>query len=112
MAIWIPDRRHSASKTRVNALMAASGMTSMMLMRARDAELDRLFQRHFHFRGRHQRQRVGGDGAVMTRAADRILNGVMLGHQRDGVIEIAVPDHALRQPLIPESAFTLAAAPE
>jgi hypothetical protein len=25
--IWIPDRRHSASKTRVNALMAASGMT-------------------------------------------------------------------------------------
>jgi hypothetical protein len=25
--IRIPDRRHSASKTRVNALMAASGMT-------------------------------------------------------------------------------------
>ena len=25
--IWIPDRCRSASKTRVNALMAASGMT-------------------------------------------------------------------------------------
>ena len=26
--LWIPDRRHSASKTHVNALMAASGITA------------------------------------------------------------------------------------
>src|SRR5262245_3162595 len=28
MLCWIPDRSHGASKTRVNALMATSGMTA------------------------------------------------------------------------------------
>jgi hypothetical protein len=28
LRFWIPDRRHSASKPRVNALKAASGMTT------------------------------------------------------------------------------------
>ena len=61
-------RRRSVANRRLSASYRSR------LMRARDAEGDRFFQRLLDLRRRHQRQRVAGDGAVMAGAADRVLD--------------------------------------
>src|SRR5438132_12806195 len=62
------------------------------LMRPCQAERHHLLQRALHRRGRKQRQRIDRHGAIMLGAINRVLQRAMLGHQPDGVIEIAVAD--------------------
>src|ERR1700730_10941822 len=53
------------------------------LVRARDAEFDRFFQRLFHVAAGEQRERVARDRTIMAGPRDRILEGAVLGHQPD-----------------------------
>ena len=76
-------------------------------MCARDAERDSFLQRGFDLGRRHQSECIGGDRAIVPRPTDRILDRVMLGHQRDGVVEIAVADFAFAQRSIPVGALAV-----
>src|SRR5262245_4990760 len=81
-------------------------------VRARNAELDRLFQRFLHDRGWKERQRIGGDGAVMARARHRVVERAVLDHQADRMIEVGVARLALLKGAAPELALCVRAAPE
>src|SRR5690242_4714813 len=80
------------------------------LMRPCQAERHDLLKRGLHRRGRKQRQRIDGHRAVMMGAADGVFQRAMLGHQPDGVIEIATADFAALQRLDPECALRRVAA--
>src|SRR5690349_8091704 len=88
------------------------GMTKAESMRSRQTERDDLFERGLHRRGREQRQRIHRHRAVMLGAADRVFQRAMLGHQSDGMIEVAVADLAALQCLDPERALSVIAAAE
>src|SRR5580700_1857599 len=53
------------------------------LMRPGDAEVDRFGERRFHLRVGEEGERIAGDGPVVMRAADRILECAMFGHKTD-----------------------------
>src|SRR5439155_26473155 len=86
--------------------------TSIRSMRPLQTERYDLLERGLHRRGREQRQRVDGHRAVMLGAADRVFQRAVLGHQPDGVIEVAVADLAALQCLDPELALAVIAAAE
>ena len=72
---------------------------SAISMRSRQAERHHLLQRGLHRRSRKQRQRIDRHRAVMLGAVDGVLERAVLGHQADGMIEIAVADLAALQRL-------------
>ena len=59
-----------------------------------------------------QRQRILGDGAVVARALDRVLERAVLGHQPDRLFEVGVGRLAFFQRAPPERALALRAAAE
>ena len=79
-------------------------MKRLRLVRPRDAEIDRLGERRFHFRIGEQRQRVARDCAVMVCAADRVLERAVFDHQSGGMIEIGVGGFAAFERAPPEFA--------
>src|SRR3954452_12050979 len=80
---------------------------STALVRTADAEFDGLFQRLLHRRGGKQRQRIGGYGAVMARALDRVFECAMLGHQADGMLQIGIGRVAVLEGAAPERPLAL-----
>src|SRR5262249_33885426 len=72
----------------VSAVVGARG--DARLARARDTELDGLFERLFHRRTREQSERVLGDRAIVTGTLDRVLQRAVLGHERNGFVEVGV----------------------
>ena len=59
-----------------------------------------------------QCQRVAGDGTVVMRAPDRILERSVLAHQADCMLEVGVGCFAAFQRAAPEFTFAIAAAAE
>src|SRR6516165_10899666 len=81
-------------------------------MGAANAKCDRLFQRRLDLSRWHQRQRISGNRTIVTRAANGVLNRMVFGHQRDGLIEVAVAEIAFAERPVPERALTFGAASE
>src|SRR5580704_19502484 len=81
-------------------------------MRSRQAERYHLLQRTLHRRGRKKRQRVDRHRTIMLRAVDGVLQRAMLGHEANGMVEIAVADLAALQRPPPEFALDVVAAAE
>src|SRR4029453_8962673 len=63
-------------------------------------------------RRREQRQRIDRHRAIMLGAVDGVFQRAVLGHQPDGVIEIAVADLAALERPDPELALAVIAAAE
>src|SRR5205085_4168597 len=102
---------------RISAAARNSGrFTPSMLrgwsVRSCQAERYHLLQRALHRRGRKQRQRVDRHRAIMLRAVDGVFQRAMLGHQSDGMVEVAVADLAALQCFDPEFALAVIAAAE
>src|SRR5690606_26911375 len=76
-----------------------------------DAEVDRVEKRLLVLARREDRQRVAGDGAVVPGALDRVLQGGVPLHQRDGPVEILLVLLARLQGAGPEVAFLRRPAP-
>src|SRR5882672_1835784 len=93
-------------------LRAFAHPTDSSLMRSRQTERHHLLERAFHRRGRKQRQRVDRHRAIVLGAVDGVFQRAVLGHQSDGVIEIAVLDLAALQRPDPERALAVVAAAE
>src|SRR5215212_1482972 len=81
-------------------------------MRPGDAEIhgveERLLPRAF----REERQRVAGHGAVVARPLDGVLEGAMAVHDRDRLLEFAIPSLALFEDTAPERTLAVVAAAE
>src|SRR6266478_7113027 len=77
------------------------------LMRPCQTERHHLLQRRLHRRGREQRQRVDRHRAVVLGAVDGVFQRAVLGHEPDGMIEIAVLDLAALQRPDPERALAV-----
>src|SRR5262249_16132005 len=75
------------------------------LVRAADAELDRLLECLFHRGGGKQSERVGRDRAIMPRAFDGVFERAVLHHQADCMLEVGVACLALFECAPPEGAF-------
>src|SRR5215813_13299269 len=85
----------------------ATNFRDRTLARARDTELDRLFESLFHRRIWEQGECVLGDRAVVTGALDRVLERAVLGHERNGFIEVGVGRVAVLERAAPERPLTL-----
>src|SRR5882724_7573807 len=100
---------------RIDAAARNSGrytpsMVSRPSVRPRQAERHHLLQRALHRRGWKQRQRIDGHRAIMLGAIYRVFQRAVLGHQPNGMVEIAVADLAALQRLDPEFALAVIAA--
>src|SRR5438477_11044873 len=82
------------------------------LVRPRQTERHHLLERRLHRRRWKQRQRIDRHRAVMLGAVDGVFQPAVLGHQPDGVVEIATTDLAALQCFHPERAFAVIAAAE
>lgn len=81
-------------------------------MIAVDAELDELGERLAVVAFGKDRQRVGGDGAVVAGPQNRVVQRVVLLHQLDRMCKVAVAALAILQGALPEGALFRRAAPE
>src|SRR5437762_6584090 len=100
----------SAASRNSGKLMPFTG--AVRSMRPRQTERHDLLKRGLHRRSGEERQRVDGHCAVMLGAADRVFQRAVLGHQADGMVEVAIPDFATLQCLDPELALAVIAAAE
>src|SRR5262249_52572278 len=75
------------------------------LVRAADAELDRLLECLFHRGGGKQSERVGRDPAIMPRAFDGVFERAVLYHQADRKLDIGGGCLAFFECAPPEGAF-------
>src|SRR5262249_46313199 len=82
------------------------------LVRAADAELNRLFQCLLHRRGRKQGERVGGNRSIMPCALDGVFERAVLHHQADRIFEVCVGRVPLLKRAPPERPFALRSAAE
>src|SRR5262249_22872673 len=82
------------------------------LVRAADADLDGLFQRLLHRRGRKQSERVGGDRTIVPCALDGVFERAVLHHQADRMLEVGVGRVPLLERAPPERPFALRSAAE
>ena len=109
---WVPVFRPDARRNKYLERDDDSSKSHPALIRPRDAEIDRLFQRLLDDRGRKQRERVLGHRAVMLRAPDRVFERAMTRHQRDGVFEVGLRRFAFFERRRPERALLGVATPE
>ena len=101
---------HKADLAKWGPVIKAAGSSldrksSRTLMRPAGAELHRFFKRPLHRRVREQRQRIARHHAVVLRALDGVLDGVVVLHQLDRGLQVAFGDLVLFQRALPEGAF-------
>src|SRR5690606_35103591 len=81
-------------------------------VRAGDAEVDDVLHGGALAALREDRQRIARDAPVGARALERCLDRLVLLHESDGVLEIAIADVALDDGPVPELAVAVVAATE
>src|SRR5262249_20200458 len=83
-----------------------------LVVRASDAELDRLFECLLHRRGRKQGERVGGNRPIVPCALDGVFERAVLHHQADRIFKVGVGCVPLLERAPPERPFALRSAAE
>src|SRR5437879_2133023 len=101
----------------IAAMISAASRNSekfapLISMRPRQTKRHHLLECGLHRGSGKQRQRIDRHRAVVLGAVEGILERAVLGHQADGVVEIAVGDLAPLQRVDPEGALAVVAAAE
>src|SRR5438132_13099537 len=89
---------------------AAPGRPSISVDAA-DAEIDDVDQRQLLLRRLQWRQRIAGDLAEVTGAADRVGDGAVAGHEPDRLFQPGIVGDVVLDGALPEGTLGLGAAP-